>query len=304
MMNFGHFETAVQLRYPDSNLVIRNMCDGGDTPGFRPHSGRNDPWAFPGAEQFQTELANNSNSIGHLEKPDEWLTRLGADIILAFFGYSESFEGPEGLDDFKAELKAFIDHTKGQKYNGAAAPQLVLVSPIAFQDLSDKYDLPDGKAENTNLKLYADAIQTVALENDIPFVDVFAPTQKWFAAGNELTIDGAQLNEEGYLQFSEYLAEAIFGKHTTSANRDKVHAAVMEKNWFWHNDYKIPNGVHVFGRRYDPFGPDNYPGRADKDSGDDRQPGSGYLESAKRGRYGSGSGRCGNLYPTPGRNQL
>ena len=31
------------------------------------------------------------------------------------------------------------------------------------------------------------------------------------------------------------------------------------KNWFWHNDYKIPNGVHVFGRRYDPYGPDNYP---------------------------------------------
>jgi mono/diheme cytochrome c family protein/glucose/arabinose dehydrogenase len=33
----------------------------------------------------------------------------------------------------------------------------------------------------------------------------------------------------------------------------------MEKNWMWHNDYKIPNGVHVFGRRFDPFGPGNYP---------------------------------------------
>ena len=27
----------------------------------------------------------------------------------------------------------------------------------------------------------------------------------------------------------------------------------------WLYDYKIPNGVHVYGRRYDPFGPDNYP---------------------------------------------
>ena len=27
----------------------------------------------------------------------------------------------------------------------------------------------------------------------------------------------------------------------------------------WHNDFKIPNGVHVFGRRYNPFGPENYP---------------------------------------------
>src|SRR5690625_8049194 len=27
----------------------------------------------------------------------------------------------------------------------------------------------------------------------------------------------------------------------------------------WHNDYKIPNGVHAYGRRFEPYGPDNYP---------------------------------------------
>jgi len=52
MMNYGHFETEMQVRYPDSLLYIRNMCDGGDTPGFRPHASRNLPWAFPGAEKF------------------------------------------------------------------------------------------------------------------------------------------------------------------------------------------------------------------------------------------------------------
>ncbi|HLT94746.1 MAG TPA: hypothetical protein VKZ56_09310, partial [Membranihabitans sp.] len=67
MMNFGHFETEMQLRYPDSLLFIRNMCDGGNTPGFRPHSGRNSPWAFPGAENFHTELAKESGSEGHFE---------------------------------------------------------------------------------------------------------------------------------------------------------------------------------------------------------------------------------------------
>ena len=50
MMNFGHFETELQLRYPDSLVFIRNMCDGGNTPGFRPHAGRLSPWAFPGAD--------------------------------------------------------------------------------------------------------------------------------------------------------------------------------------------------------------------------------------------------------------
>ena len=71
MMNFGHFETDVQLRHPEQKLIIRNMCDGGNTPGFRPHSGRVSPWAFPGAEQFQTELATPSGSKGHFETPDE-----------------------------------------------------------------------------------------------------------------------------------------------------------------------------------------------------------------------------------------
>ena len=104
MMNYGHFETELHLRFPDSLLVIRNMCDAGNTAGFRPHPGRNTPWAFPGAEKFQTTLANPSHSEGHFEKPDEWLTRLEADVILAFFGYNESFEGKDGVDNFKAEL--------------------------------------------------------------------------------------------------------------------------------------------------------------------------------------------------------
>src|SRR5690606_5730764 len=150
MMNFGHFETEMQVRYPDSLLFIRNMCDGGDTPGFRPHSGRISPWAFPGAEKFQTELAHPSGSEGHFETPDQWLTRLKADIIIAFFGYNESFRGKEGLENFKGELEAFIQHTLAQAYNGQRPVQLAIVSPIAFEDLSDRFDLPNGKQENQN----------------------------------------------------------------------------------------------------------------------------------------------------------
>ena len=33
----------------------------------------------------------------------------------------------------------------------------------------------------------------------------------------------------------------------------------MEKNRVWLNDFKMPNGVHAFGRRYNPYGPGNYP---------------------------------------------
>lgn len=267
MLNFGHFETEMHVRYPDSLLFIRNMCDGGNTPGFRPHSGRNSPWAFPGAEKFQTELANDSGSEGHFATPDEWLTDLKADIILAFFGYNESFQGRQGLENFKGELEAFVNHTLSQKYNGSTPVQLALISPIAFENLSDRFDLPDGKKENENLELYTEAMQEVAEKTGVHFVDVFSPTKDWFdEAAEPLTIDGFQLTDAGYKRFATALSDAVFGESASKAeaNREMIHNAVMDKNWMWHNDFKIPNGVHVFGRRYKPFGPDNYPAELKK----------------------------------------
>lgn len=267
MMNYGLFETELHVRYPDSLLYIRNMCDGGNTPGFRPHSGRESPWAFPGAEEFQTELANFSDSQGHFESPDEWLTRHKADIILAFFGYNESFQGKDGLENFKAELDAFIKHTLHQQYNGKSSPKLAIISPIAFENLSALKDLPDGKMENENLALYTKAMKEVSEKNEVLFVDAFEPSKKWYESSKEpLTIDGSQMNEEGYKKLAVLLADEVFGKVKTHAeeHRQLIHKMVNEKNWMWHSDYKSPNGVHVYGRRYKPFGPDNYPAELEK----------------------------------------
>ena len=266
MINFGHFETELYLRYPQNDLKVRNMCDGGNTPGFRPHSGRNSPWAFSGANDYQDEFANNSRSQGHLATEDEWLTDMAADVVIAFFGFNEAQFGSEGLDLFQAELEAFVEHTHVQRYNGVTAPQLVLVSPTAYEDLSESADLPDGKAENEVLALYTQAMRETALKFNIKFVDAFQASDRWYAKHPPLTIDGLQLNDAGYALLGEFLADEVLGESdgTAIANEDAVHSAVMDKNWFWHNEYKIPNGVHVFGRRYDPFGPDNYPAELKK----------------------------------------
>lgn len=264
MLNYGHLETELQLRYPDSSLYIRNMSDAGNTPGFRPHSGRPSPWAFPGAEQFYagTELINDAHAKGFFETPDQWISRHKADIIIAFFGFDESYRGVDGLENYKAELEAFINHTLSQKYNGTTAPQLALVSPLAFEDLSKEKDLPNGKVENENLSRYAEAMKEVAKKNKVVFVDVFTKSKKWFRNEKEaLTIDGVQLTEAGYAKLAPILSDGLFGSSPAVAEqyRSLVHDAVQEKNWMWHNDYKIPNGVHVFGQRYEPFGPDNFP---------------------------------------------
>jgi glucose/arabinose dehydrogenase/mono/diheme cytochrome c family protein len=267
MINYDYFETEMHVRYPENSLVIRNMCDGGDTPGFRPHASRNLPWAFAGAEKFQTEYAKNSGSEGHFDYPDQWLTRLKTDVIIAFFGFSESFQGKAGLANFKAELDAFIKYTLNQKYNGVSAPKLAIVSPIAFEDLTSKYDLPKGVKENENLLLYTNAMREVSAANKVLFVDAFTPSKAWYASTAEpLTIDGSQLNDEGYKKLGLLLSDKIFGKTSAKAEskRALIHASVIEKNWMWHNDFKIPNGVHAYGRRYNPFGPDNYPAEIEK----------------------------------------
>jgi mono/diheme cytochrome c family protein/glucose/arabinose dehydrogenase len=264
MTHFGYFETELHVRFPEKDLTIRNMGDEGNTPAFRPHPGRNQDgqYAFPGAKELlPPALQAESKPQGHFETPDQWLTRIGADTVVAFFGYNSSFGGSEEVDRYKSELGAFIRHTLSQKYNGKRPPQLALVSPTAMQDLSAKFSVPDGSESNKNLKLYTAAMSEVAEANGVLFVDSFAPTNEWFAKSDaELTIDGALFNDAGYKKLAPILADKLFGEVTAvESNRDQVHAAVMEKNFMWRNDFKVPNGVHVYGRRYNPYGPDNYP---------------------------------------------
>lgn len=266
MQYYGHFETELYQRYPDKNLVIRNMCNPGDTPAFRPRPGRPVQWAFPGAEKFRPEWSMHLG-VGHYPAPDEWLTTCKADTILAFFGFNESFDGPKGLSKFEGELAAFIEHTKQQKYNGKTAPRIVIVSPIAFENLSKTRDLPDGQKENENLALYTQAMQRIAAEHGVGFVDVFSPTKAMFDSTDKpMTINGCHLTPDGYKKLAPVLADGAFGKapHTAKADEPLLHDIVTEKQWMWHADYRMVNGVHVYGRRWKPYGNVNYPEEIEK----------------------------------------
>ena len=262
MMQFGHFETYLHLHYPDKELVIRNLCDEGDTPGFRPHSARSNPWAFPGADKFHPPISKakdrwGSGNVGTGSMPvqEEWLKRMKADIVIAFFGETSSFNGQAGLANFRGELRGFIEHTLGQKYNGASAPKLVLVGPTGFEDPRNEREL----LVDANRALYSTTMEAVAKEMKVSFVDCYTRFQKNFQDENALTRDGLILNRTGYEYLLEALLEGILEIRGTDANRLSVQDAVREKNWVWEKYYKIPNGVHVYGRRHRPFGPVNYP---------------------------------------------
>ncbi|MBC7978972.1 MAG: HEAT repeat domain-containing protein [Armatimonadetes bacterium] len=261
MVDHPYIEAGLHLRFPKENLFIRNICRPGDTPGFRPHPSRKSQWAFPGAENFHPQHQVHAGD-GTYPTPDQWLTDLKPDTLIAFFGYNESFDGLDGLKNFMGELDGFVKHTLAQNYNGTGAPRLILVSPIAYENLSKDRDLPDGRAENANLALYTQTMSEVAKANGVEFIDVFSKTTGLYPTLKKpFTRNGFLPNDDGYRQLAQILVEAIYGKGETKAagNSKDLMAAVKDKNWFWFNDYRMLNGVHVDGRRFNPFGPGNYP---------------------------------------------
>lgn len=264
MLDYGYFETQLHQSFPEKQLVLRNLCVEGDTPTYRPRAGRKEAWAFPGAEEVSADYPAHRGK-GVEPSPDEWLKLCKADIILGFFGYNESFNGPDGVDPFKAELKAWLEHSKQQSYNGQSAPQIILISPFAFEDLSSSSKLPDGRSENANLSLYAEAMAKVAADNGVGYIDLFHPS---LAAMQEqekaLTLNGFLPNARGNRLIAGLLMEQLLGSRPEAAIDEALRQLVIEKNWMWRHDYRILNGVHVYGRRRAPYGTVNYPPEIEK----------------------------------------
>jgi mono/diheme cytochrome c family protein/glucose/arabinose dehydrogenase len=264
------FEAELQRRFAGRDLVIRNLCDDGDTPGYRDHSGRNSPFAFPGAEKFyplskaKDFWGSGHAGAGFAETPDRWLTGLKADVIIAWFGYAESFKGSAGVASFRAELEGWLDHTAAQKYNGKTAAKVVLLAPLALDERTAPQGVAAAKAVNANLALYAQVIKEVAAARQLVFVDLFGRSQEAYrTAAKPLTRDGMLLEPNGHELIAGHIASA-FVAGSPRGDAAVVAAAVQDKNWYWDKLFKIPNGVHVFGRRNKPFGPDNYPAEIDK----------------------------------------
>lgn len=260
------FETLLYRQFPNQRITFRNLGFPGHTPAFRPEAGRSDPWAFPGGEQFHPEIKGHFGE-GHYPKPDEWLRIVGASTIVAFFGFNESFDGLAGVDNFRNELTAFVKHTRSRSYEagGTTPPRLVLASPIACEP-HPELALPDTQARNELLKAYAAAIETVAREQGVGFVDLFTPSLRWFEqAERPLTTNGVHLTQDGYRRLAPELIRQLFGTQPEPLGPGSLlQRAVADKAWYWRNDYRMLNGVHAYGRRWAPYGNVNYPEEIEK----------------------------------------
>ncbi len=224
MQHGGWLESYLQAELPKHALVFRDQGFSGDRIDKRPREK-----GFPSA--------------------DEYLTTSKADVILAMFGYNESFDADPAA--FGAALEAWITHSRIQNYSGKGAPRLVLVSPIAHEDLKDA-NLPDGREQNLRLAAYAEQMEAVAQKHDVAYINLFSASRQLYeTTAAALTINGVHLNNEGNREIAKVIATALLGR-TPTVTDDRlgmVQRAVLDKNFHWFNRYRATDGNDVWGSR-------------------------------------------------------
>ncbi|MCA9267981.1 MAG: c-type cytochrome [Planctomycetales bacterium] len=218
-------ETALQSELKGKNVSFRNMGFSGDQVNKQPRN----------------QGATND---------DQYLQHVGADVVFLFYGYNESFAGPDGADAYQGELVKLIERYRALRREKGKEARFVLFSPIAYEDTGDR-NLPEGTQINASLAAYTAATQRAAEQAGATYVDLYFPTFQLYAASRErFTINGVHLNGEGYRHLAGVIARALLGKQV--AVDDKlagIYAAVKDKNWHWHNRYRATDGNDIWGGR-------------------------------------------------------
>jgi hypothetical protein len=147
MQHDGWTETLIQAGAPGMDLRFRNMSLTGDRPNKQPRSN------------------------GFIPMP-EYLKQVGADVIIAMFGYNESFDTKP--EDHEKNLTQMIEVFRKAMPNGESLPRIVLCSPIAHENLKD-HNLPTGRANNKRLLAITEATRVAAEISGVAYVALYNP---------------------------------------------------------------------------------------------------------------------------------
>ncbi len=225
--HYGHLETLLHQKFPKHRLVIRNLAWSADTIDVQPRP-----------ENF----ADLKQHLFH-EK---------IDVIFAAFGFNESFAGDEGLEAFRAGLAKYVDMLKRSAFNGTSSPQVVLFSPIANENLPN---IPAGDNNNARLAKYTKAIQAVAKEQSVAFVDAYASTLNAMQNSEPapLTVNGIHLNEKGYRLFADSVYLQLFQEKAPTLD-ESIRSIVVDQNRQYFRRYRPLNTFYYTGGRRKDYG--------------------------------------------------
>ncbi len=224
--DFAYFEAMLHQAHPEHQLVIRNFAWSADEVDLQPRP-----------DNFATV--------------PQHLTREKIDVIFAAFGFNESFSGIKNLPEFEERLTKWIQETTTSAYNGRTGPKVILLSPIANENLPD---IPAADLNNERLEAYTQAMRDVAARERVGFASLFEDSQALFAAeDSRYTINGAHLTEKGYQRVDAILFREVFREsspETSKALRD----VLVDKNRQYFRRYRPLNTFYYTGGRNKQYG--------------------------------------------------
>ena len=234
----GYLDAMIQAANPGKKIVVRSVPNSADEVDDRPRE-------------------------TNVPRMDFYLKRHKANVVVMCYGMSESFDGLGGVEKFKTDLTSRVDHHLNAKYSGES-PKIVLVSPIAHEDLGAP--LPTGdevKQRNVVLKAYANAMKQVATDKGAIYIDLLA-----VKADGQLTNNGIAPNEYGCFVYAGEMAKQLgWWDGKTAAGGDdkaaKLREVAYDKHYQFRLRYRATNTEYVWGRRHKPFGVVNFPPELD-----------------------------------------
>lgn len=223
---FPHFEAMLQKGHAEKKLVVRTLAWSAD----------------------EVDLMPRPENFGTL---NQHLTAQKADVIFAAFGFNESFAGVDQVEVFKTRLTAMLRELKTHAYNGRSGPRIVLVSPIANENVDR---IPAGDLNNARLAAYTKAMGEVAAAEKVGFANVYEPMAAAMKSGTEkLTFNGVHLEDKGYALLGEVLYRESFGGSAPDTSKELVEA-IADKNTQFFRRYRPLNAFYYTGDRNKDYG--------------------------------------------------
>lgn len=228
---YGHLETLIHQLHPNHELTFRNL-------------------AWPADE---IDLMPRPANFGDL---DQHLTYFKADVIIAAFGYNESFARYASVESFQERLGKFLTDLKAKAYNGKSSPRVVLLSP-------EEDTRPHGRlfANGNNLMLYTAAMKEVAGIQGVAFVDVLERRKRRSSPqvseskkqSDRLTVDGHANTAHGHARFAKNVVEVMFEQECPEVDHDLRQLVVDKATQFFHR-YRPLNTFYYTGGRKKSYG--------------------------------------------------
>ncbi len=230
----GWIEVMLASRFPDRDVVFRNLGWSADTPA--------------GESRFGLSLLQAGR-----EPPDEgWkslVKQLGdakPTVVFVAYGMADSFDGEAGLERFRREYTRLLETIVRQ----SPGVRLVLLSPLAHESLGAPW--PDPAGHNARLERYAAVVRELAGAHGARHVPLFEPSLRRDHPDEPLTHDGIHPTGPGYRAIAEFAEDSLFGDAgawRTSAEVEPLRAAILRKNeWFFHRS-RPANMAYIFGFR-------------------------------------------------------